>query len=92
MACRMVGASHCQDVESRGRGRRADGGHGLQNIRSGNYPVITTNHTLVLNWNSQTVPLLRQIAINKVERNNSTYDGCEGGPAPLHVCIHLAFK
>lgn len=47
----------------------------LQNIRSGNYPVIATNHTLVLNWNSQTVPLLRQIAINKVERNNATYDG-----------------
>ena len=46
-----------------------------QNIRSGNYPVVTTNHTLILNWNSQTVPLLRQIAVNKVERGNETYDG-----------------
>ncbi|KAK9797373.1 hypothetical protein WJX73_006662 [Symbiochloris irregularis] len=45
------------------------------NIRSGNYPVVAQNHTLVLNWNSQTVPLLRQIAINKVERANRTYDG-----------------
>lgn len=47
----------------------------MQNIRSGNYPVVASNHTLVLNWNSQTVPLLRQIAINKIERANHTYDG-----------------
>ncbi|MCJ1468199.1 hypothetical protein MMC07_006827 [Pseudocyphellaria aurata] len=47
----------------------------LQNIRSGNYPVITANHTLILNWNSQTVALLRQIAINKLERSADTYDG-----------------
>ena len=47
----------------------------LQNIRSGNYPVVASNHTLVLNWNKQTVPLLRQIAINKMERSPGIYQG-----------------
>ena len=48
----------------------------MQSIRSGNYPVVATNHTLILNWNSQTISLLRQIAINKLERANGAYDGC----------------
>lgn len=53
----------------------------LQAVRKGNYPVVATNHTLILNWNSQTVPLLRQIAINKKE---------QGGPAYAGYCsIHL---
>ena len=43
--------------------------------RSGNYEVVASNHTLVLNWNSQTVPLLRQIAINKMERAPGIYQG-----------------
>ena len=47
----------------------------VQSIRSGNYPVVATNHTLILNWNSQTISLLRQIAINKLERANGAYDG-----------------
>lgn len=47
----------------------------MQNIRSGNYPVVASNHTLVLNWNKQTVPLLRQIAINKLERSPGIYQG-----------------
>ena len=42
----------------------------LQNIRKGNYPVVATNHTLVMGWNSQTVPLLRQIAINNAEADD----------------------
>lgn len=44
-------------------------------IRKGNYPVVATNHTLILNWNSQTVPLLRQIAINKREQGGPAYAG-----------------
>ncbi|KAA6419289.1 MAG: hypothetical protein FRX49_10813 [Trebouxia sp. A1-2] len=44
-------------------------------IRKGNYPVVATNHTLILNWNSQTVPLLRQIAINKKEQAGPAYAG-----------------
>ncbi|KAL0047458.1 hypothetical protein WJX82_003858 [Trebouxia sp. C0006] len=44
-------------------------------IRKGNYPVVATNHTLILNWNSQTVPLLRQIAINKKEQAGAAYAG-----------------
>ena len=41
-----------------------------------NYQVVAANHTLVLNWNAQTVPLLRQIAINRSERGEGTYSGC----------------
>ena len=37
---------------------------------------MAANHTLVLNWNAQTVPLLRQIAINRSERGEDTYSGC----------------
>ena len=44
-------------------------------MRKGNYPVVATNHTLILNWNSQTVPLLRQIAINKKEQGGPAYAG-----------------
>ncbi|KAK9815434.1 hypothetical protein WJX72_003650 [[Myrmecia] bisecta] len=44
-------------------------------VRSGNYPVLATNHTLILNWNNQTVPLLKQIAIHKTERNSGAYKG-----------------
>ena len=47
----------------------------VQNVRSGNYSVVAANHTLILNWNDQTVPLLRQIAINRSERADDTYDG-----------------
>jgi len=45
-------------------------------VRSGNYGVVAANHTLILNWNDQTVPLLRQIALNRTERADDTYDGC----------------
>lgn len=47
----------------------------MQNVRSGNYSVVAANHTLILNWNDQTVPLLRQIAISRVERADDIYDG-----------------
>ena len=47
----------------------------VQAIRKGNYPVVVNNHTLILNWNSQTVPLLRQIAINKAEQGGNAYAG-----------------
>ena len=46
-----------------------------QAIRKGNYPVVATNHTLILNWNSQTVPLLRQIAISRKEQGGDAYAG-----------------
>ena len=44
--------------------------------RRSNYQVVAANHTLVLNWNAQTVPLLRQIAINRTERGEGAYSGC----------------
>ena len=42
----------------------------LQGIRRGNIPVETDNHTLILNWNSDTLPLLRQMAVSRRERDN----------------------
>ena len=42
---------------------------------SGNHPVVATNHTLILNWNRETVPLLRQIALAKAERGHSAFNG-----------------
>lgn len=47
----------------------------MQNVRNGNYSVVAANHTLILNWNDQTVPLMRQIAINRAERADNTYEG-----------------
>ena len=47
----------------------------VQEVLSGNHPVVATNHTLILNWNRETVPLLRQIAIAKSERGASTFTG-----------------
>ena len=43
--------------------------------------MVAANHTLVLNWNAQTVPLLRQIAINRTERGEGAYSGC----VPCHA-------
>lgn len=40
----------------------------LQAIRSGNYPVMDKDHILVLNWNRQTIPLLRQLALTRSEQ------------------------
>ena len=41
---------------------------GTQNVRKGNYPVVADNHTLILNWNAYTLPLLRQISVSRQER------------------------
>lgn len=49
--------------------------------------MVATNHTLILNWNSQTVPLLRQIAINKKEQGGPAYAGYCPFPAVLVVCL-----
>lgn len=43
----------------------------LQSIRSGNYPVMDKDHILVLNWNRQTIPLLRQLALIRTEKQGS---------------------
>lgn len=39
----------------------------VQAIRSGNYPVVIKDHVLLLNWNRQVQPLLRQLALNSRE-------------------------
>lgn len=43
----------------------------LQAIRSGNYPVMDKDHILVLNWNRQTIPLLRQLALTRSEQQGA---------------------
>lgn len=35
---------------------------GIKSARNGNYPVRCAGHVLLLNWNSQTTAILRQIA------------------------------
>lgn len=30
-------------------------------VRCGNYPVVERNHTVLLNWNHQTLPVLKQV-------------------------------
>lgn len=37
-------------------------------MRQGNFPVQAKGHTLVLNWNAQLVPLLRQMRTAQQER------------------------
>lgn len=63
-----------------------------QNVRSGNYGVVAANHTLILNWNDQTVPLLRQIALNRTERADDTYDGCAISLKPCFICLSAALS
>lgn len=63
----MTSAMYCSPA--------ADNYMHMQNVRSGNYSVVAANHTLILNWNDQTVPLMRQIAINRAERADNTYEG-----------------
>ncbi len=48
----------------------------VQGVRKGNFPVVADNHTLILNWNSYTLPLLRQISVGRQERGDSIYHGC----------------
>ena len=43
----------------------------MQAIRSGNYPVMDKDHILVLNWNRQTIPLLRQLALTRSEQQGA---------------------
>ena len=40
----------------------------VEEVKTGNNKVIEKDHTVVLNWNSQLVPLLKQMAVAKSER------------------------
>lgn len=37
----------------------------LRSVKAGNYAVVAQGHTLVLNWNPQLVPLLKQMSLAK---------------------------
>ena len=41
----------------------------LSSVRDGNYPILAAHHCLVLGWNRQTIPLLRQMAVSGVNEN-----------------------
>ena len=43
----------------------------LCSIREGNYAVLTEGHILLLNWNRQTAPLLRQLALAQKQQFTS---------------------
>mmetsp|Transcript_19941 Transcript_19941/g.60258 ORF Transcript_19941/g.60258 Transcript_19941/m.60258 type:complete len:961 (+) Transcript_19941:333-3215(+) len=47
----------------------------IQGLLSGNHPVVAVNHTVILNWNREMVPLLRQIAICQRERDSDVFSG-----------------
>ena len=34
----------------------------VESIQSGNYAVVESGHTVILNWNKLTIPILRQVA------------------------------
>ena len=59
----------------------------LQAIRSGNYPVIIKNHVLILNWNRQTPPLLRQLALASHENAASIERKDRRGPCTCNTCV-----
>ncbi|KAL3151949.1 hypothetical protein ABBQ32_001075 [Trebouxia sp. C0010 RCD-2024] len=47
----------------------------LRSVKAGNYAVIAQDHTVVLNWNPQLVPLLKQMALAKSHQiNHVMYD------------------
>lgn len=33
----------------------------VEHIQSGNYAVVESGHTVILNWNKLTIPILRQV-------------------------------
>lgn len=59
----------------------------LQKLMSGNHPVVAANHTVILNWNRETIPLLRQIAICQLERGSDAFQGCT--PDSPTLCLVL---
>jgi hypothetical protein len=40
----------------------------VEEVKTGNSKVVETDHTVVVNWNSQLIPLLKQMAVAKAER------------------------
>ncbi len=35
----------------------------VESIQSGNYAVVESGHTVILNWNKLTIPVLRQVGL-----------------------------
>ncbi|KAI8465303.1 MAG: hypothetical protein J3K34DRAFT_461471 [Monoraphidium minutum] len=44
-----------------------DIGSAVAQVRTGNFPVVERNHTVLLGWNRQTLPILKQIAIAQAQ-------------------------
>lgn len=64
-------------------------------MKLGNYPVLATDHTLVLGWNSAAMPLLRQMASAKAQYPRPTaFQRCAAAPlcrALRKICIARMF-
>ena len=37
----------------------------VESVQSGNYAVVESGHTVILNWNKLTIPILRQVGQKK---------------------------
>lgn len=46
----------------------------VQHVRSGNYAIHERQHTLILGWNRQLTPVLRQIALAQQERGSGVFN------------------
>ncbi|KAF6253223.1 hypothetical protein COO60DRAFT_1548067 [Scenedesmus sp. NREL 46B-D3] len=47
----------------------------VDKVRCGNYPVVERNHTVLLNWNHQTLPVLKQMALAHAESGGMLFKG-----------------
>ncbi|KAL3146236.1 hypothetical protein ABBQ32_002939 [Trebouxia sp. C0010 RCD-2024] len=47
----------------------------VEAVQSGNYAVVESGHTVILNWNKLTIPMLRQMAVAKAEHQQGTFKG-----------------
>ncbi|KAL0031396.1 hypothetical protein WJX79_008726 [Trebouxia sp. C0005] len=47
----------------------------VESIQSGNYAVVESCHTVILNWNKLTIPVLRQMAVARAEQQVGAFKG-----------------
>ncbi|WIA39518.1 hypothetical protein OEZ86_005609 [Tetradesmus obliquus] len=47
----------------------------VDKVRCGNYPVVERSHTVLLNWNHQTLPVLKQMALAHAESGGVLFSG-----------------
>lgn len=50
----------------------------VESIQSGNYAVVESGHTVILNWNKLTIPVLRQVWSAIEIPLESSWSACNG--------------